>query len=99
MLALRTKLTLMLVVLLVTGQAIKARTAKTLKVFVASDTFCYQFGVGVTQLKAGSIMVEPACGGFPVAFTVTISALFPKVATVLIVFLVATPTILGRFLE
>ena len=99
LLTLDAQLILVLVVLLVAAVTVHGGVAVTAKVFVTGVTFDFRIGMGIAQFELAAIVVEAPLGAFPVAFGMAFGALFPQIAHVLVVFLVAADALLGCLLE
>jgi len=81
--AIRPKLSIVIVILLVTGNAILGRSAIT----VCMATLAFHFRVFPGQLKVGKFMIESPI--FPGAGVMTRGAILPEAAIMLVILLVA----------
>src|ERR1035437_4980513 len=89
----------MLVVLFVAAQAIQRRFSEAGDVFVTGLALDRGFGVRIAQHKLGELVFETTLGVFPVVLAMAFTALLTQIGFVLVVLLMATEAVLGRFLE
>ena len=92
-------LPLVLVILLVTAEAIRRRLSHTGKILVTGCALDSGQRVCVAQNKLGPVVIEAAHRGPPVALTVTITTTLAQRPVVFIILLVTGQAILGGFLE
>ena len=92
-------LPLVLVILLVTAEAIRRRLSHTGKILVTGCALDSGQRVCVAQNKLGPAVIEAAHRGPPVALTVTITTTLAQRPVVFVILLVTGQAILGGFLE
>lgn len=94
-----TELILVLVVFLMTADAVQRGVAVTAKIFVTSVTFNFRIRMAVAQFETGLVMVEAPFGTFPVTLGMAFTTLFSEVADMLVVFLMAANALFGSLFE
>lgn len=99
LLACRSLLPFVFVVLFVAAQAFQRRVTQFVQPLVAATALDRAGGVGVLQGKACAIVVKAALRGFPVLLAVACATVVSQGAQVLVFFLVAGDATLRRFLE